>query len=209
MNSFRWTTGLVLIAAVCLNPAVAEVDLSSPRAAYKSYAHAILKLDEDALRQTVLIQSDDQKLAVDAYINSLLAAQQLATASKQRFGSGTDQIARDGISEEFIKEIDTIRMTETDGVAEFRADGSDRPLIARKIENEWKIDLIPRSSPQLPAQIKLVNAISQAMRETAVEIERGRYNTPADAEAALQQRLHTVIARNLPPATRPSTQPAK
>jgi len=196
-------------------------DLSSPRAAAKSLAHAVALSDLNALRQVIHATDDPHRHLADAYAAVIISGQRLAAAMELQFGAGAGSTDRGLPTDEELDAIDAAALRVSGNSATIKLPGrGDKPLALQRDETgQWHVDLLAFAnvSDTDPASQCLMQLnLASELNALAAEISTGRYRTAADARAAVQDRVHGTIAKSMrsaaasrPVATsRPTTVPS-
>ncbi len=199
------------------------VDLSTPKAAARTYADAMRVGDAESANRAVT--------GVDPRIIKLLAdlgasRNGLEAAAVKRFGDEGKRVA--GGSEapygpSFLKLLDQAdvridgdhaTITErpaiqsTTGPANAERSATP-PLKLMKIGNDWKLDYgAMENTHNLTEALPLMEAFIHANREVAQEINSGTYSTPTDAIRGRVSKLREVI-HPPGPSTLPATTPGE
>jgi len=207
MKSLRFLFHLlpcISMVALFVSPACAAVDLSSPKSAAKSFYESMNNADNNALRDCLLIDGQDQDQLAGAFIDVILAGKRLADAAHDKFGATGDKIGAGALNREDADNIEKAEQTDAGEESTLKISERSRPLKFRKTPSGWKLILLDYSGTKpdlIPDQIKLLTSLSAAMNDTADDITAGRFPTSGDAESAIQQRLSEVMVKRYKPAT--------
>jgi hypothetical protein len=183
---------------------------------------AVEMADGSALRDSFFASTEAQRDLVTAYADLIVAARHLRDSARDKFAP--DNIAapnpamvRDGSLPGGPGPEDEQRLAN----AEVKIDGdtatvqlSDRPkpIKLQKTDNVWRIDLADYAAVQagqLIEQTEVNRNLAAALEEASQEITAGKYASAQEAESAVQQKIHAVIAPQLKnlatsePTTRP------
>src|SRR3954463_10460999 len=91
---------LSLLTLLTAAPALAAVDLSSPKSAAKSFYEAVNNGDANALRDCLLIEGKDQEQLAAAFSDVILAGKRLADAAHEKFSGSSDKLAAGALPRE-------------------------------------------------------------------------------------------------------------
>src|SRR5262249_31047298 len=83
-----------------------QPDFSTPRAAAKSFYAAVDACDAASIRQAMLADDEPQRKLVDAFADTIVASQKLASAAKDKFGAAGDSLQTSAIPHEEAARID-------------------------------------------------------------------------------------------------------
>ncbi|HYE17282.1 MAG TPA: hypothetical protein VEA69_02500 [Tepidisphaeraceae bacterium] len=213
LRRFALLTIVLAIACAGTRPASAEVkpDPSTPKGAAAALFKAMQAGDVAAVRPLV-VGSDRQVALFEAMIPLTSAFKSLETAAVKKFGPEGKQINGGGPGaatptaeledelETALEKIDgdTAELTPKPVAATGNAGKTvvaKPPMKLKKIGESWKIDLasMPTEKLDTPASIALVKSMGTLARDTAKEIDDGKYKTVDEARLAFQQKLLPVI----------------
>jgi len=196
--------GLPLVLLMFAAPALAAVDLTTPKSAAKSFFEAVNAADSSAMRDCLLIDGADQEKLAGPYIEVIVSAKKLADAAREKFGVSGEKIAAGALPREDVTAIDNASQSDSGDTAALTVHKDGKPLKFRKTAGGWKLILLDYAggkNDDLPGQVKLLSNLAAAMNDTANEVAEGRFPTPADAESAIQQRFSEVMVKRYKPAT--------
>jgi hypothetical protein len=195
--------------------AAVSVDRTTPRGAVKAMRVAMEAGDEAALRELLYPADEDHQQMNEAIAGVVIASSRLSIAASERFGSSADPIASKAFALSDLAGIDSAPMEENDDVATITLPARDHPLtLHRASDGLWRIDLFAfagATRQQLPEQLAMLREFKTALNQLADDTRDGRYLSVADLKAAMQDRVHVVIARSMrhgQPATAPTSGPA-
>ncbi len=189
----------------------AQPDLSDPKLAVKSLYGAIAGGDAETVRRVLLAENESQERLISAFTDLIMAGQKFATVARDRFANAGDAIARGALTREDASGIDAAELAINGERATLQLSGQKRPLRLRRIEGLWRLavtDFAGVTEDRLGEQTAFIQGLADAMNEVSKDITEGRYPTANDAEAAVQQKMHTLLAKTYRPATRPEDDPA-
>lgn len=190
-----------------------SVDLSSPKAALKSYGEAMKRGDPTAARQAVT-GADPKSIEALAELGG--SRNRLSEAAVAKFGDAGKTIAGGGeesYGQAFDKMLDDAEVKvegETATVIQKTAPAETEPasrpkplpLKLRKVDGNWKVDYAAMPNTRnLDLLMPIMRGIIKANDEVAVEIKEGKYATLSDARSAHQRLMNAVLT---PPATQPT-----
>jgi len=204
----------VLVAALALAtlaPLARADDSADAKAAAVAVVNAIAKGDRDALSANFVGTGADKQLA-DAMIDLLQAADALHQAGVKQFGN-------DSTKASFI-DVDPARMTQqvkdstanvTGDTAEMIAKDAQPPhegMQLKRINGQWKVTQITGNLDMRQKALEFIPDAAKVMNEAASEINDGKYAGPAEAKAALQAKMMTLMQSKMARAGKTkSTQP--
>src|SRR4051812_12335667 len=212
MKAERLTHVLLIFGAIVVTTCAraAAPDLSSPKAAAKSFYAAVEAGDAAAMRDMIGADDADHQKLAQAFADVIAAGKKLADVARDKYGAAGDPIGRGSITREDAAKIDSATVEENGDDATLTIPGQQTPIKLHRTSGAWKLDI--RSfhgarAEELPAQITLVSNMAAALTEAADEINTGKYATATEAESAIQQKLNEVMIKAVKPATQPTSQP--
>lgn len=134
---------------------------------------------------------------IDALAAMLAAQTKLDDAVTAKFKS--QKPLRADASAQMVAQIDQATVTLAGDTASLVRPGDPTPLKLQKIDSKWKVTQVG-TQQQLEQATPMLNALAKAQLETALEVGDGKYQTFAQAQAAIDARMRTAAA---PPATAP------
>lgn len=200
------------------------VDLSTPVAAVQTMLSAQTAADTAALREVFYANSDADRDQVTAWAEVIAAGRRLRDAARDKFapeppGPAAAGISRDGILGGGAGAADQPSVAN----AQVQIDGDtatvqlvDRPnpIRLRMTDHQWRIDLSAFVGTSPAEQLDVNRQLAAAFNEAAGEIAEGKYASAQEAESAVQQKIHNIIApqisklsSTMPASTMPATQP--
>lgn len=206
----------VLLGMLATSARAADPDLSSPKAALRSFFAAMDKGDTAMLEKTVLFskEADKQKEEKDilgAMTDMVVAMNKLADAATAKFGPGGKEIVADHPTQDATKRLEEaeVKIDEKAGTATVAIKNQAEPTNLRKVGEQWKVDLAAMPQRDMAARaIPFLRGMARAAATTADEISNGSFKTVAEAKTALGERMRTAVEGAEPPASRPSSAPA-
>ncbi len=173
------------------------IDLSSPKAAAKSFMASAAGGDMVAARQCIVPGRDQQPL-VEGFVSFASGAKKMMDALHDRFGQTltSKTAAQYGGSVLDAGVIDRGRVVELENVA-----GIELPpvkLELRKVAGKWKIDYL-QSFKVDPGNVTAFRnsmlAVGKAAEQIADEIRSGKYATYREAENAIESKLEAAASK--------------
>jgi hypothetical protein len=181
---------------------------------------AVNDADATALKRTFLADSPQTIDLSSSYADLVVATRRLRDAARIKFstdGGNNPAMVRDGTVPGSPPPEQAAQLA----AAQVQIDGEqatvsipDRPMPIKlkRINGEWLIDLADFATgtpQQIGEQADLDRSLAAAMKETADEINAGRYASAQEAESAVQQKIHAVITPQVKmiPTTMPATVP--
>jgi hypothetical protein len=204
-----YAPGATATTTVVSQPATtrAVVDLRTPKAAAQSLLALIAAEDVAAVR-TILDGEESMGELKNVLAELLVASGRMASASTKRFGRTGDPIGRPMLTVNDPAKIEEAQVIEDGDQATLQIAGHRRPMMFRRREGKWKLapDVIEVAQDQArPQQIKLLSNMAVAMNELAREINSGKYQSSAEAERYVQEKLHAVMIETFKPTRTPTT----
>ena len=193
-----------------------DVDQSSPKQAAISFAKALEAGDSDAAKKLV-IGSDQEKQIIDGYVEFTSATKKLREAVTKRFPDKADEVLGPGMSVDPSKALENAEVKEEGDTATILKPG-DAPMALKRSDGKWVIDLTqtlkpstqPALSQNLDQTVQMLKSWAGVYRETAGEIDEGKYTAPAEASEALKVKLMAVIrGSTTAPTDGAATQPTQ
>jgi hypothetical protein len=193
--------------------ALADPDLSSPKAAALSFAVALEKGDTEGAKAAAVATAKNAEM-IGLLTEVGQNANKLRDAAKAKFGDaaaeqfGTAKHTPEEVAKQLDKadiKIDADTATITNPNPDPRQRGS---LTLKKVNNDWRVDLT--SGPmgeQLIQQLPVLQALSSSFSDVAAEIAADKYKTVEEAKQAIQARMMSVVLRRQGASSAPSTQP--
>ncbi|MEZ0266527.1 MAG: hypothetical protein ACAI43_17500 [Phycisphaerae bacterium] len=208
----RLTLLTAVLAVTCAGPASAEVkpDPATPKGAAAALFKAMQSGDVAAVRPLV-VGSERQVALFEAMIPLTSAFKSLETAAVKKFGPEGRQINGGGSATTPTAELEDELETALEKIDGDTAELTPKPVAAtgnagktvvakppmklKKIGETWKVDLasMPTEKLDTPASIALVKSMGSLARDTAKEIDDGKYTTVDEARLAFQQKILPVI----------------
>jgi hypothetical protein len=194
-----------------LNPAIAQMDLSNPKAALKSLYTATQKADAEAIQKIMLVENDPQGEALKAYGDLIVAAKKLSDLAKQKYGAVPNAFAQPGILPEDAAKIDSSELTTTGNTATIKIMGKADPIMLQKVDGSWRVMLSQGAdnAEHRTKRIELLRDMTEAMNKTSAEIAGDKFATVQEAETRVKERLGAALLRSMqtdPPTSGPATQ---
>jgi hypothetical protein len=199
------------------------VDLASPKAAVQTMFAAVEMADGSALRDCFYAPTDAQRDLVTAYAELIVSARHLRDAARDKFAADNapapnPAMVRDGSIPGAPGPEDQAQLAgadvQVDGdTASVQLPDRSKPIKLTRSDNLWRIDLADYAAvqpSQLGEQTEVNHSLAAALEEASQEITAGKYASAQEAESAVQQKIHAVIAPQLKnlTTTAPTTHPA-
>jgi hypothetical protein len=196
------------------------VDLSTPKNAVRTMFAAEEMADGSALRDSFFAATQAERDLVTAYAELIVAARHLRDAARDKFApdngaAPNPAVIRDGSlpggpGPEDEQQLANAQVQVDGDSATVRLPDSPAPIKLKRSDNQWRIDLADYAAIQpseLSEQTEVNHGLAAAMDEAAEEIIAGKYASAQEAESAIQQKIHAVIAPQLKKlaATAPTT----
>jgi hypothetical protein len=201
------------------------IDLSTPQAAVKTMLAAEHGSDSQALRACLYAATDPQRDLVAAYADLILAGRHLQDAARTHFSTETvppsnvppnpaavqDGLLAKGPGLEMPEQVDSAQVESNGDTATVQLPDRPTPIQLHNTAGQWQVDLtdFTTTSPdQLAEQTQVNHDLADALNQAAEEITAGKYASAQEAESAVQQKIHAVIAPQLKKlaTTAPTTQ---
>jgi hypothetical protein len=200
------------------------VDLSTPTAAVRTMLASVQAADGSALRDSFYAPDEQQRDLVTAYAELIVAARHLRDTARDKFAADNGAapnpaMVRDGVvpgapAPEDQQQLDSAQVQIDGDTATVQLADRPQPIKLRRADNLWRIDLADYASvqpAQLPEQTEVNHDLAAALDEASQEIAAGKYASAQEAESAIQQKIHAVIAPQLKnlPTTAPASPPMR
>jgi len=199
------------------------VDLTTPQSAVRTMFAAVEMADGSALRDSFFAPTDGQRDLVTAYADLIVAARHLRDAARDKFAADNPPapnpaVIRDGSlpggpSPEDQQQLASAEVKIDGDTATVQLPDRPKPIKLQRTDNLWRIDLADYAAvqaAQLSEQTEVNHDLAAALEEASEEITSGKYASAQEAESAVQQKIHAVIAPQLKnlATTAPTTRPA-
>lgn len=185
-------------------------DLTTPKAAVQTMFAAVEMADGSALRDSFFASTQAERDLVTAYAELIVAARHLRDAARDKFAADNaaapnPALIRDGSvpgapGPEDQPQLDNAQVQIDGDVATVQLPNQPKPIKLRRTDNLWRIDLADYAAvqpDQLGEQTEVNHGLATALEDTTDEINAGRYASAQEAESAVQQKIHSVIAPQL------------
>jgi hypothetical protein len=169
---------------------------------------ALAQGDTDVLRSLLTVDDPKYQPIADAYVNLMLRSTDLRLAAEEAF---TPRAPGNGPAIPSVLPEPRL-LTEAGDRAEVLIDPAAPPLVLRRVDDTWKLDLAAAVGPgeqHLDDQVLLLQEMARVLERTTDDIRNGRFATPTDARSILAQRMSELLGRRDLIRTRPTTQPAR
>ncbi len=184
---------------------------------------AVESADAGTLKQVFAGDTPQATDLASAYADVVVSAHRLREAARTKFASdgGKPANARDGTipgqpPPEQAAQLAAAQVQINGDQASVSIPDRAAPIQLRKINGIWLIDMAEFANggpQQIGEQAELDHNLAAAMNEAADEITAGKYASAQEAESAVQQKIHAVIAPQIKamsttgPTTGPTTAP--
>ena len=181
---------------------------------------AVSAADAGTLKRVFFTDTPQSADLASAYANLIVSARRLRESVRLKYSADTPNPAmvRDGTTPGSAPPEQAAQLAaatvEIDGdTATVHIPDRPMPIKLRMVVGNWLIDLadFAAANPQqLSEQAEIDHSLATVMQETADEITAGKYASAQEAESAIQQKIHAVIAPQIKAlaATMASTAPA-
>ena len=203
----------VLLVLLFAANALAQADLSTPKAAAQSLFNAINNSDAAAVRGALYAADEQQAEYATAMADLIIAGKKLGDAGRARFGAAGAAIGAGTLDPSDAARIDAATVELSGDVAKVIVPDQPRPMsFRRNRDGTWGLvitDASTATTQSIAKQSRLVRMLAEGMNKSAAEIQAGDYKTPEAATTAIQSRLHGVMLQfHRPSTTRATTGPA-
>jgi hypothetical protein len=176
----------------------APIDLSTPRAAGKAYADAVLGPSADPVRLREVVVGDDRSLKqAEVAAAHAGAMYELAAALTDKFGEEGRQYGgnREADYAKFIELVGKSRLSEDADKAILTGPGGDFQLVLRKAGGVWKVELTKAldGPDELAKAVAILNGQAKILRELAVEVREGKYASVSAVDKARRERARALL----------------
>jgi hypothetical protein len=198
-----WVIGIA--AAMQAVPALADADLSSPKAAAQSLYRAMQDADSPAMLNVFYMPNAEDRQLGESLADLLVAGKKLADAAKTQYGADGEAIGAGPVGMEYLGRLQQADEKINGDVATLTVAGQSKPVRFHHSDAGWQLNLADFSggtADSLPHQVALLSNVAKALSDSAADISAGKYATPQQAQSAIQTRLTRVMIRA---ATRPAT----
>jgi|GEM_PF-4613808 len=205
-------TQLITAASLSILTAGAvTVDLTTPKEAAKSVYRTLEAGDSAALQQTLDVSDPVRQPMVAAMADLLVITKRLSDTARAKFGADAERLASGSIITDDLKLLDEATVSETDGTATITIANQLAPLVLKKREGGWKLDISDyfAAHDDPAAQTKLLQHFSAELKAVADDINANKFSTATSVETAIQQRFNEVMIKSVKPTTAPTSAPAQ
>jgi hypothetical protein len=218
---------LALALSASLVLAQEKPDLSSPKAAAKTFADAVTAGDV-ARAKAVSTGNEKQTTILEAMVNLLGGMKKLEDAMIAKYGAEAVRAGKSPVSSAELQES-IQRLTEGDVKVtgdtavitpkkkEGATPGQSEPWTLRKSGSDWKVDLGSltkeiEKSEDAPAQVDGMKAFAVMIQGMTAEVAAGKYRSVGEANQAISQsfmKMGAELAAKQQKATPQPNPPAK
>jgi hypothetical protein len=198
----RLTLAVALCASIALvRPTTAqEIKADSPKGAAQAFFKAMEVGDAKAAK-AIATGSEKQLAMLDLLVPVVSGFKQLENAAVKKWGEeGRKALSQGqgGGGFDFEKELkaSTEQVTgETATITSSKPEQQREPMKLKKIEGKWRVDMssLPAEGLDNPQTSKMLQAMSDAAKATATEIDQGKYTTAQQAKEAMGQKILPVL----------------
>jgi hypothetical protein len=179
-------------------------DPTTPKGMLVMLARATQAGDSAAIRNLFHYDSPLEQKLVEAIAEHVEARTKIRNAAVKAFGQEVaDQIASNTIDEDRIR---TAEVKVEGDKATVRIPNDPQILSLVKVDGQWKMSVSPmtkgRSKDEVEQQLEQMKILAGIVRETAGELEQGKYTTPQQLDDAIRGKR----ARAMAPKPSPTTQ---
>jgi hypothetical protein len=172
-------------------PAEDKVDLSSPKAAMKTFMVGLMHGKADNAKKAAIASEDENKF-IDQMAGAMGSFKKLEDAAKEKFGEEGAKLSQmGGPGEKQIEMMDSAEEQIDGDSATVTSPGPDKSkLPLKKVGEEWKVDVANMPNMQ---QMKMVMPMFEKMQKLAddfaADIKAGKFATVTDAQTEFQTRM--------------------
>ncbi|HEX3355434.1 MAG TPA: hypothetical protein VHS31_00535 [Tepidisphaeraceae bacterium] len=190
----------------------ADIDQSNPKAAAMSFAKALEAGDAKTARQ-LATGSDADKQVIDAMISFNSAVKKLRESAVKKYTDKSDEVVSPGSTIDSTKVLEDTEVKEEGDVAAIvptKPQQRQSAMHMKRVDGKWNVNLNQTlQDAAAPGQtIEQMHAMLESwgdiFKETADEIDQGKYPTPADANQALGVKMMATL-KSFVPSTAPAT----
>ena len=196
------------------------IDPGTPRGALKSLISAMEAGDGDKIKSLIATTNPSEDKMVAAMTSMSMAEKKFRDAASTAFGPNAKELTGDTAAQsaEGMSRIDSSKET-IDGdkaVVDSGAGGSPQagtpPLTLMKSGGTWKIPITELSrgvdASTINQRLDDLTFMSTLMNDSATEMSKGTYKTPADAKTAITTKMRMAMMQRAAAATQATTMPA-
>ncbi len=187
-------------------------DLSSPKAALTTLAHAMDQGDKEAAKAAV-DGTDKHMKAIEGMVDLMKGMKELQAAAKDKYGQIPAEFEQAGM-DKMVAQVDKATVKEEGDTAvvtmpeeprpegapaptpeEAAASAKSRELKMKKVNGDWKLDAASMMQGQelTDQQLQQFSMMSKVASETAQEIRDGKYPTYQEAMQAMGQKMMAAM----------------
>ena len=181
----RFVSALAAVVLMGMVVGCNKVDLSTPKAAAKTFAHAVDKGDADT---AVAASTGADPKTMTSFVSFVSSMKKLQDATKSKFGQDSMGGQQMPSFADMEKKVDEADVKENGDTATLSAKGDLNGITLKKVNGDWKVDFsdMSKGATQMPGGM---DAMSKAASDTADEINAGKYKTAMEAQMALGQKV--------------------
>ena len=200
--------------------AAVAVDPSTPRGALKSLISAMEAGDGDRIKSLIATTNPSEDKMVAAMTSMSMAEKKFRDAANGAFGANAKELTGDTAaqSSQGMSRIDGAKETidgdkaVVDSGGNGDPQGGTPPLTLIKSGSNWKIPIAELSrgvdASTINQRLDDLSFMSGLMNDSAMEMSKGTYKTPADAKTAITNKMRMAMMQRAAAASQPTTMPA-
>lgn len=180
-----------------------DVDLSSPKSAFRAYTTALMNGDHNGVMRTVIASPKGQKM---------LDGQMAYNAVEKRFRAATVKAFPDSAKElpdpftDTLASIDAAEVATAGDTATLTSKQTMQPVKLKKQDGNWKIDLSAMYGDEVIDEvIQFRKALSDVMEGMTEDVTNGKFTDYNDVRSNLETHVKMRLA--MPPAEDATTKP--
>jgi len=191
-------------------PAEVKKDLSSPKAAVKTFVQALANGNVD-LAKSAAITNAQQAQLLELMTQMTGSMKKLTDAAVAKFGEAGETISGQKMKMgENLKQIDDSEVKIDGDNATILPTNQKEPVKLKKQNGDWKVDIASMPNLDRLAEAKpMITAMVSAANATATDISAGKFKDVEEARTAFRSKMMAAVMATMPqhPATQPG-QPA-
>lgn len=197
---------VVLLAG---SAARAEGDYSSPKAAAKSFVTAIAAGDSAGAKEAI-VPNEKHGPIIEALAKLTGVQKKLGDAAVKAFGEAGKELSGNVEGKDPVKLLDSAEIKEDGDTATLTGKDDPEPLMLRKIDGKWKVDLAAMpNATDMESSLPMLTNMAELMAATTTEIEAGKYKSVEEAKQAISMKLLSKMTANQGPVTAPTSGPGQ
>jgi hypothetical protein len=172
-------------------PAVAAD--ASPKQVALAWASALTSGDT-ATARNLTTGTESQMKTIEGMAGMMSASKKMEDAMKEKFGA--DALKAAGSSgpsgmdaDEMKKKVEATEEKIEGDTATLTSKDENDPLVLKKVDGRWKIDLSSAAMAQMEQAGDMFGAMTKAADETTADIKAGKFKTPQEARTAMGMKM--------------------